>query len=152
MAILSAMSSFNLVRHGHSLGGCPAHGSRTAVADPLIAGEVCHPVRSLHVDGRCRPQIGQTLVERWRFEAAMWDHGAMAAPLDQAPAWVRDLLGSEREEAAADIEQATLLARMRAGEPGIAVSFEELASRLGLDLNDDATDEQPARRGADQAR
>ena len=82
----------------------------------------------------------------------MWDHGAMAAPLDQAPAWVRDLLGSEREEAAADIEQATLLARMRAGEPGIAVSFEELASRLRLDLNNDATDEQPARRGADQAR
>jgi hypothetical protein len=82
----------------------------------------------------------------------MWDHGAMAAPLDQAPAWVRDLLGSEQEEAAADAEQATLLERMRAGEPGIAVSFEELASRLGLDLNDDATDEQPAHRGADQAR
>ena len=71
----------------------------------------------------------------------MWDHGAMAVPLDQAPAWVHDLLGSEREEAAADIEQATLLARMRAGEPGIAVSFEELASRLGLDLDDDAADE-----------
>jgi hypothetical protein len=82
----------------------------------------------------------------------MLDHGAMAAPLDQAPAWVRDLLGSEREEAAADAEQAGLLERMRADEPGIAVSFEELASRLGLDLNDDATDEQSARRGADQAR
>jgi hypothetical protein len=82
----------------------------------------------------------------------MWDHGAMAAPLDQPPAWVRDLLGSEREEAAADAEQAALLKRVRAGEPGIAVSFEELASRLGLDLDDDATDEQPARRGADQAR
>lgn len=81
----------------------------------------------------------------------MWDHGAMAAPLDQAPAWVRDLLGSEREEAAADAERAGLLERMRAGEPGIAVSFEELASRLGLDLND-ATDEQPARWGADKAR
>jgi hypothetical protein len=36
--------------------------------------------------------------------------------------------------------------------PGIAVSFEELASRLGLNLNDDATDQQSARRGADQAR
>jgi hypothetical protein len=90
-------------------------------------------------------------VKRWRFEAAMRDHGVMAAPLDQAPAWVRDLLGSEREEAAADAEQAGLLKRMRAGEPGIAVSFEELANRLGLDLND-ATDEQSARRGADQAR
>jgi hypothetical protein len=100
----------------------------------------------------CPPQVGQTLVERWPFEPAMWDHGAMAAPLDQAPAWVRDLLGSEQEEAAADAEQATLLERMRAGEPGIAVSFEELASRLGLDLNDDATDEQPAHRGADQTR
>jgi hypothetical protein len=86
------------------------------------------------------------------LDAAPWDHGAMAAPLDQAPAWVRDLLGSEQEEAAADAEQAGLLERMRAGEPGIAVSFEELASRLGLDLNDDATDEQPARRGADKAR
>lgn len=63
----------------------------------------------------------------------LWDHGAMAAPLDQAPVWVRDLLGSEREEAAADAEQAALLERVRAGEPGIAVSFEELASRLGLD-------------------
>jgi hypothetical protein len=82
----------------------------------------------------------------------MWDHGVMAAPMDQAPAWVRDLLGSEREEAAADAEQAALLERMRAGEPGIAVSFEELASRLGLDLDDDAADEQPARRGPDQAR
>ena len=82
----------------------------------------------------------------------MWDHGAMAAPLDQAPAWVRDLLGSEREEAAADAEQAGLLERMRAGEPGIAVSFEELATRLGLDLNDDAADEQPARWSADKAR
>jgi hypothetical protein len=82
----------------------------------------------------------------------MWDHGAMAAPLDQAPAWVHDLLGSEREEAAADAEQAGLLERMRAGEPGIAVSFEELASRLGLDLNDDDADEQPARWGADKAR
>lgn len=92
------------------------------------------------------------LVERWPFEPAMWDHDAMAAPLDQAPPWVRDLLGSEREEAAADAEQVTLLERMRAGKPGIAVSFEELASRLGLDLNDDATDEQPARPGADQAR
>jgi hypothetical protein len=71
----------------------------------------------------------------------MWDHGAMAAPLDQAPAWVRDLLGSEREEAAADTEQAALLERVRAGEPGIAVSFEELARRLGLDLDDDAADE-----------
>jgi hypothetical protein len=81
----------------------------------------------------------------------MWDHGAMAAPLDQAPAWVHDLLGCEREEAAADAEQAALLQRVRAGEPGIAVSFEELASRLGLDLDDDA-EEQPARRGADQAR
>jgi hypothetical protein len=100
----------------------------------------------------CPPQVGQTLVERRPFEPAMWDHGAMAAPLEPAPAWVRDLLGSEREEAAADAEQATLLERMRDGEPGIAVSFEELASRLGLDLNDDATDEQPARRGADQAR
>jgi hypothetical protein len=100
----------------------------------------------------CPPQIEQTLVKRGRFEAAMWDHGAMAAPLDQAPAWVRDLLGSEQVEAAADAEQAGLLERMRAGEPGIAVSFEELASRLGLDLNDDATDEQSARRGADQAR
>jgi hypothetical protein len=76
----------------------------------------------------------------------------MAAPLDQAPAWVRDLLESEREVAAADAEQAALLERVRTGEPGIAVSFEELASRLGLDLNDDATDEQPARRGGDQAR
>lgn len=75
----------------------------------------------------------------------------MAAPLDQAPAWVHDLLGSERE-AAADAEQATLLERVRAGEPGIAVSFEELASRLGLDLDDDDAEEQPARRGADQAR
>jgi hypothetical protein len=46
---------------------------------------------------------------------------------------VHDLLGSEREEAAADAEQAALLDRVRAGEPGIAVSFEELASRLGLD-------------------
>jgi hypothetical protein len=81
----------------------------------------------------------------------MWDHGAMAAPLDQAPAWVHGLLGCEREEAAADAEQADLLQRVRAGEPGIAVSFEELASRLGLVLDDDA-DEQPARRGADQAR
>jgi hypothetical protein len=75
----------------------------------------------------------------------------MAAPLDQAPAWVHDLLGSEQEEAAADAEQAVLLERVRAGEPGIVVSFEELASRLGLDL-DDAVDEQPARRGVDQAR
>jgi hypothetical protein len=100
----------------------------------------------------CRPRIGQTLVKRWRFEAAMWDRGAMAAPLDQAPAWVRDLLGSEQEEAADDAEQAGLLERMRAGEPGIAISFEELASRLDLDLNDDATDEQSARRGADRAR
>ena len=75
----------------------------------------------------------------------------MASPLDQAPAWVRDLLGSEQEEAAADAEQAVLLERVRAGEPGIVVSFEELASRLGLDL-DDAVDEQPARRGVDQAR
>jgi hypothetical protein len=82
----------------------------------------------------------------------MWDHGAMAAPLDQAPAWVHDLLGSEREEAAADAEQAALLDRVRAGEPGIAVSFEELASRLGLDLDDDDAEEQPAGRGADQAR
>ena len=82
----------------------------------------------------------------------MWDHGAMAAPLDQAPAWVHDLLGNEREEAAADAEQAALLERMRAGEPGIAVSFEELASRLGLDLDDDDAEEQPAGRGADQAR
>jgi len=82
----------------------------------------------------------------------MWDHGAMAAPLDQAPAWVHDLLGSEREEAAADAEQAALLERVRAGEPGIAVSFEELASRLGLDLDDDDAEEQPAGRGADQAR
>jgi hypothetical protein len=82
----------------------------------------------------------------------MWDHGAMAAPLDQAPAWVCNLLGSEREEAAADAEQAALLERVRAGEPGIAVSFEELASRLGLDLDDDAAGEQLARRGADQAR
>jgi hypothetical protein len=65
---------------------------------------------------------------------ALWDTAAMAAPLDQAP-WVRDLLGSEREEAAADAEQAALLERVRAGEPGIAVSFEELASRLGLDLD-----------------
>jgi hypothetical protein len=65
---------------------------------------------------------------------ALWDTAAVAAPLDQAPAWVRDLLGSEREEAAADAEQAAaLLERVRAGEPGIAVSFEELASRLGLD-------------------
>ncbi|HEY8113527.1 MAG TPA: hypothetical protein VII16_11770 [Actinomycetes bacterium] len=46
---------------------------------------------------------------------------------------MRDLLASEREEAAADAEQAALLERVRAGEPGIAVSFEELASRLGLD-------------------
>jgi hypothetical protein len=88
----------------------------------------------------------------------MWDHGAMAAPLDHAPAWVRDLLGSEREEAAADAEQASLLERVRAGEPGIAVSFEELASWLGLDLDDDDAaadddaEEQPARRGVDQAR
>jgi hypothetical protein len=79
----------------------------------------------------------------------MWDHGAMAAPLDQAPAWVHGLLGSEREEAAADAEQAALLDRVRAGEPGIVVSFEEVASRLGLDLDDDAAEEQPARRGAD---
>jgi hypothetical protein len=86
------------------------------------------------------------------LDAAPWDHGAMAAPLDQAPAWVRDLLGSEQEEAAADAEQAALLERVRAGEPGIAVSFEELASRLGLDLDDDDAEEQPARRGADQAR
>lgn len=86
------------------------------------------------------------------LDAAPWDHGAMAAPLDHAPAWVRDLLGSEREEAAADAEQAALLERVRAGEPGIVVSFEELASRLGLDLDDDAAEEQPARRGADQAR
>jgi hypothetical protein len=100
----------------------------------------------------CPPQIGHTLVERWRFEPAMWDRGAMAAPLDQAPAWVRDLLGSEREEAAADAEQAALLERVRAGEPGIAVSFKELASRLGLDLDDDDAEEQPAGRGADQAR
>lgn len=64
---------------------------------------------------------------------------------------MRGLLGSEREEAAADAEQAALLARMRAGEPGIAVSFDQLASRLGLDL-DDGADEQPARRRADQAR
>jgi hypothetical protein len=91
-------------------------------------------------------------MERWPFEPAMWDHGAMAAPLDQAPAWMRGLLGSEREEAAADAEQAALLERMHAGEPGIAVSFEELASRLGLDLNDAAANEQPARRGADQTR
>ena len=77
----------------------------------------------------------------------------MAAPLDHAPAWVRDLLGSEREEAAADAEQAALFERVRAGEPGIVVSFEELASRLGLDLDDDDdAEEQPARRGADQAR
>jgi hypothetical protein len=80
----------------------------------------------------------------------MWDHGAMAAPLDQAPVWVRDLLGSEREKAAADAEQAVLLRRVRAGELGIAVSFDELAGRLGLDL-DPAGDEQPAAR-ADQAR
>ena len=92
----------------------------------------------------------RTLVERWPFLPAMWDHGVMAAPLDQAPTWVRDLLGSEREEAPADAEQAALLERVRAGEPGIAVSFEELASRLGLDL-DPAADEQPAAR-ADQAR
>ena len=76
----------------------------------------------------------------------------MAAPLDQAPAWVHDLLGSEREKAAADAEQAALLERVRAGEPGIAVSFEELASRLGLDLDDDDAEEQPAGRGGDQAR
>jgi hypothetical protein len=73
-------------------------------------------------------------------------------PDDPAALTMRDLLGSEQEEAAADFEQAGLLERMRAGEPGIAVSFEELASRLGVDLNDDATDEQPARWGADQAR
>src|SRR5215212_8157089 len=83
---------------------------------------------------------------------ALWDTAAVAAPLDQAPAWVRDLLGSEQEEAAADSEQAALLERVRAGEPGIVVSFEELAGRLGLDLDDDAAEEQPARRGADQAR
>jgi hypothetical protein len=71
--------------------------------------------------------------------------------VDQAPAWVHGLLGCEREEAAADVEQAALLERVRVGEPGIAVGFEELASRLGLDLDDDA-EEQPARRGADQAR
>jgi len=103
----------------------------------------------------CPPQVGQTLVERWRFEPAMWDRGAMAALLDQAPAWCATCSEAEQEEeeeAAADAEQAGLLERMRAGEPGIAVSFEELASRLGLDLNDDATDEQPARRGADQTR
>jgi hypothetical protein len=82
----------------------------------------------------------------------MWDHAAMAAPLDHAPAWVRDLLGGEREEAAADAEQTALLERVRAGEPGVAISFEELASRLGLDLDDDAADEQPAGRGDDQAR
>ena len=64
---------------------------------------------------------------------ALWDTAAVAAPLDQAPAWVRDLLASEQEEAAADAEQAALLERVRAGEPGIAVSFEEFASRLGLD-------------------
>jgi hypothetical protein len=63
----------------------------------------------------------------------LWDAAAVAAPLDQAPAWVRDLLASEREEAAADAEQAALLERVSTGEPGIAVSFEELASRLGLD-------------------
>jgi hypothetical protein len=78
---------------------------------------------------------------------APWQHRWI-----KAPAWVRDLLGSEREEAAADAEQAALLERVRAGEPGIAVSFEELASRLGLDLDDDAAGEQPGRRGADQAR
>jgi hypothetical protein len=80
----------------------------------------------------------------------MWDHGAMAAPLDQAPTWVRDLLPSEQEETAADAEQAALLKRVRAGELGIAVSFDQLARRFGLDL-DPAADEQPAVR-ADQAR
>jgi hypothetical protein len=64
---------------------------------------------------------------------ALWDTAAMAAPLNEAPAWVRDLLPTAREEAAADAEQAALLGRVRAGEPGIEVSFEELASRLGLD-------------------
>jgi hypothetical protein len=64
---------------------------------------------------------------------ALWDTAAVAAPLDQAPPWVHDLLPTAREEAAADAEQAALLERVRAGEPGIAVSFEELASRLGLD-------------------
>jgi hypothetical protein len=93
----------------------------------------------------------RALVSGGRSNPAVWDHGAMAAPLDQAPARVRDLLGSEQEEAAADAEQAVLLERVRAGEPGIVVSFEELASRLGLDL-DDPVDEQPPRRGVDQAR
>jgi hypothetical protein len=75
---------------------------------------------------------------------ALWDTAAVAAPLDQAPAWVRDLLASEREEAAADAEQAALLERVRAGEPGIAVSFEELASRLGLDQDSDPPSAGPA--------
>jgi hypothetical protein len=33
----------------------------------------------------------------------------MAAPIEQAPQWVRDLLPSAKEEAAADREQAALL-------------------------------------------
>jgi hypothetical protein len=71
----------------------------------------------------------------------------MAPPIEQAPQWVRDLFPSAEEEAAADREQAALLARHQAGEPGVVVSFEELGRRLGLDLADE-----PVERRADHAR
>jgi hypothetical protein len=60
----------------------------------------------------------------------------VARPIEQAPRWLRDLAPTPDEEAAADAEQAALLARVRAGEAGVAVPFEELAARLGLDLGD----------------
>jgi hypothetical protein len=64
----------------------------------------------------------------------LWETGAVATPIEQAPPRVRAAAAAhagERDQQRA--EAAALLERHRAGEAGIAVGVEELLAALGVD-------------------
>jgi hypothetical protein len=68
----------------------------------------------------------------------------MAEPIEQAPAWVRALMPSPEELAAADAEALVEIAKWKRGEPSRVMTFEELFAWLdALDAADEDADAGP---------
>jgi hypothetical protein len=65
----------------------------------------------------------------------------VARPMEQAPAWVRELAGSHQDLAAQRAEAAAILDAVRRGDRSVVMTVEELIREL--DALDDAEDPEP---------
>ncbi len=59
-----------------------------------------------------------------------WDTGGMAQPIEQAPAWVRELLPSREQRDALSAEAQAVLEAVRRGDRSPVLTFEQHLAEL----------------------